>query len=202
MLDFHALRHTTGSWLPTQNVHSKIVQRIMRHSTITLTMDRYTHLFRGDESAAVAKLPDLGPTRPNAEPIRATGTCDGARRPLHLPESGAEQCHSLPSDATITGQTTATGRTRTVNLRFTKPLAESVTSETTSTYDKSDLRLPASLPEILKNDPDLGAVVAAWPDLPKAIRAGIVAMVRAAKNDEGVSHERHTPRSICDLDLT
>jgi hypothetical protein len=29
-------------------------------------------------------------------------------------------------------------------------------------------------------DPDLAAVVAAWPGLPEAIRAGIVAMVNAA----------------------
>jgi hypothetical protein len=29
-------------------------------------------------------------------------------------------------------------------------------------------------------DPDLAAVVDAWPDLPEAIRAGIVAMVKAA----------------------
>jgi hypothetical protein len=30
-------------------------------------------------------------------------------------------------------------------------------------------------------DPDLAAVVAAWPDLPGAIRTGILAMVKAAK---------------------
>jgi hypothetical protein len=29
-------------------------------------------------------------------------------------------------------------------------------------------------------DPDLAIVVAAWPELPEAIRAGIVAMVKAA----------------------
>lgn len=29
-------------------------------------------------------------------------------------------------------------------------------------------------------DPDLAAVIAAWPDLPPAVRAGVVAMVRAA----------------------
>jgi hypothetical protein len=30
-------------------------------------------------------------------------------------------------------------------------------------------------------DPDLAAVMAAWPELPDAIRAGIVAMVKAAR---------------------
>ena len=31
------------------------------------------------------------------------------------------------------------------------------------------------------NDPNLAAVVAAWPELPEAVRAGIVAMVKAAE---------------------
>ena len=35
------------------------------------------------------------------------------------------------------------------------------------------------------NDPDLGALSRAWPKLPAAIRAGIVAMVRAAAESGG-----------------
>jgi hypothetical protein len=31
-----------------------------------------------------------------------------------------------------------------------------------------------------QTDPDLAAVVAAWPELPEVVRAGIVAMVMAA----------------------
>jgi len=33
----------------------------------------------------------------------------------------------------------------------------------------------------LQNDPEFVAVATAWPTLPEAIRAGIVAMVKAAK---------------------
>jgi len=32
------------------NVHPKIIQQVMRHSTIKLTMNRYTHVFAGDEA--------------------------------------------------------------------------------------------------------------------------------------------------------
>jgi len=39
-------------------------------------------------------------------------------------------------------------------------------------------------------DPDLVALVAAWPALPSAVRAGIVAMVRAAV-PPGASKARH-----------
>ena len=78
--DFHALRHTTGSWLAAAGVHPKVIQRIMRHSTITLTMDRYTHPFKGDESAAIASLPDLSKPH-DAEAGKATGTADATPDP-------------------------------------------------------------------------------------------------------------------------
>ena len=54
----------------------------------------------------------------------------------------------------------------------------------TSTYDDSPERLAALLgafaAEIGPKAPDLAAVVSAWPGLPEALRAGIVAMVKAA----------------------
>lgn len=58
-VDFHSLRHTTGSLLAASGVHPKIAQSIMRHSDINLTMLRYTHIFRGQESQAVESLPDF-----------------------------------------------------------------------------------------------------------------------------------------------
>jgi hypothetical protein len=57
--DFHSLRHTTGSLLAASSVHPKASQSIMRHADINLTMSRYTHIFRGQESEAVARLPNL-----------------------------------------------------------------------------------------------------------------------------------------------
>jgi integrase len=56
VLDFHALRHTCGAWLAIASEHPKVIQTIMRHSTITLTMDTYGHLFPGSEAAAVVTL--------------------------------------------------------------------------------------------------------------------------------------------------
>ena len=40
--------------------------------------------------------------------------------------------------------------------------------------------LPSGLPDSVPIDPDLAAVVEAWPKLPEAIKAGILAMIRAA----------------------
>lgn len=74
--DFHSLRHTTGSLLAASGVHPKVAQSIMRHSDINLTMSRYTHIFKGQESEAVAGLPDLSlPSREQQQAVR-TGTDD------------------------------------------------------------------------------------------------------------------------------
>lgn len=58
-LDFHSLRHTCGAWLAMAGAHPKAIQTIMRHSTITLTMDTYGHLFPGQEAETIARLPDM-----------------------------------------------------------------------------------------------------------------------------------------------
>jgi len=75
-LDFHALRHTCGAWLAMEGAHPKAVQAVMRHSTITLTMDTYGHLFPGQEADTVARFPQMLGDPPEA--LRATGTIDAA----------------------------------------------------------------------------------------------------------------------------
>ena len=41
-------------------------------------------------------------------------------------------------------------------------------------------RATKSATEWLPDDPDLGAIIDAWPELPAAVKAGIVAMVKAS----------------------
>ncbi|MBL7107535.1 MAG: tyrosine-type recombinase/integrase [Phycisphaerae bacterium] len=72
--DFHSLRHSTGSLLAAAGVHPKLIQLIMRHSDINLTMNRYTHVFSGQESEAIAKLPDLSLPSSEQQKAMATGT--------------------------------------------------------------------------------------------------------------------------------
>ncbi len=74
VLDFHSLRHSTGAWLAMNGAHPKAVQAVMRHSTITLTMDTYGHLFPGQESETVARLPAM--LADSTETLAATGTDD------------------------------------------------------------------------------------------------------------------------------
>ena len=92
--DFHSLRHTFITNLANGGVHPSIAQALARHSTITLTMDRYTHRHAGDETAAIDVLPDLK-AEPAALPLAATGTTDrtgsDARSSEEPPPTGARK---------------------------------------------------------------------------------------------------------------
>ena len=53
---FHALRHTFATALFERGEHPKIVQSLLGHSSITQTMDTYSHLMEGMGSGAVDGL--------------------------------------------------------------------------------------------------------------------------------------------------
>lgn len=57
--DFHSLRKCCSTLLTMQGVHPRIVQQILRHSTIDLTMNTYTDASLLPLSDAVAKIPRL-----------------------------------------------------------------------------------------------------------------------------------------------
>jgi integrase len=63
VFDFHATRGQFISTLAAAGVHPKVAQALARHSTVTLTMDFYTHLDVFDVGGALEKLPALpGPS--------------------------------------------------------------------------------------------------------------------------------------------
>ncbi len=71
--DFHSLRHTFGTLLAQSGVSPQEAQRLMRHSTINLTMNLYTHLTIQDKARAINKLPPIVIKHPKQV---KTGTCD------------------------------------------------------------------------------------------------------------------------------
>lgn len=53
---FHDLRHTSASMLIRANVHAKVIQERLGHSSIKLTMDNYGHLMAGMQNEAAGHL--------------------------------------------------------------------------------------------------------------------------------------------------
>lgn len=58
-ITFHDLRHTHASMLLKQGVHPKVVSERLGHSTITITLDTYSHLLPNMQADAVRQLGDL-----------------------------------------------------------------------------------------------------------------------------------------------
>ena len=81
VFDFHAFRHQFLSSLAPSGAHPKATQSLARHSTITLTMDRYAHLGLVDMKRALDALPKLASPTVQENAARATGT-DGRREDL------------------------------------------------------------------------------------------------------------------------
>ena len=53
---FHSLRHTFATALFTRRAHPKVVQSLLQHSSITQTMDTYSHVMEGIGGDAVDGL--------------------------------------------------------------------------------------------------------------------------------------------------
>ncbi len=98
-VDFHALRHTFITNLARGGVYPKVAQALARHSTITLTMDRYSHTVVGEQALALEALPDLPEIPAALEP------------PPDVPETPAAELEVLPEE----------NRTTTSSLPFGLP---------------------------------------------------------------------------------
>jgi hypothetical protein len=99
--NFHAFRHTMGALLAAGGVHPKVAQTIMRHCTVDLTLNRYSNIYRGQESEAVNKLPYL--SLPSIrQKAKVTGT-EGGEKNLasYLALSGGKQRISTDSNGLL-----------------------------------------------------------------------------------------------------
>ena len=102
--DFHSLRHTFITHLVGSGVHPKLAKELARHSTITLTMDRYAHVGLLDMNTALESLPGLldRPTTGEQRTL-ATGTDAFSVAPkVALDSVQLRNCQALSRVAGIT----------------------------------------------------------------------------------------------------
>lgn len=205
IVDGHALRHTYITMLAKAGVPIKTLQTLARHSSPVLSLNVYSHLTVFDTAAALNALPDLS-SQPATQALAATGTTN-ATPAAHLPQLQTGTCLQLavtvasvsttdernvlqdqPLDANCRNGTDAVGIG---GVCSSSPNARRLVCEVSSaTQDKpiGSVIQPAALPYICRtepSDPDLAAVIDAWPNLPEAIRAGIMAMVRSSQPNPG-----------------
>ncbi|PLS85072.1 MAG: site-specific integrase, partial [Actinobacteria bacterium] len=56
---FHDLRHTCATILLSRNIHPKIVQEMLGHATISITLDTYSHFLPSMMRGAISAMEDL-----------------------------------------------------------------------------------------------------------------------------------------------
>jgi integrase len=64
---FHDLRHSAATILLSLGVHPKVVQELLGHNQISMTMDIYSHILPGMQREAIAKLNDALQEPPEKE---------------------------------------------------------------------------------------------------------------------------------------
>jgi len=82
MSGIHDLRHTCASLLAAAGATPEAVQIHLGHSSITVTIDRYTHLLPSDVEALIGRLEDIRARNLAAQPPpseRSQGTDIGGR---------------------------------------------------------------------------------------------------------------------------
>ena len=55
---FHDLRHTCATLLLSRNVHPKIVQEMLGHANVAITLDTYSHVLPGMGDQAASAMED------------------------------------------------------------------------------------------------------------------------------------------------
>ena len=66
-LRIHDLRHTAATHLLNKHVHPKVVQELLGHSTIAITLDTYSHVMPVLAKEASAQMSSLFPNRGTAQ---------------------------------------------------------------------------------------------------------------------------------------
>ena len=103
VFDFHALRCQCATLADAAGVTPRVVQKLMRHSTLELT-GRYTRPRAVDIERAAESLPSLRPDadRPNTSTLTATGTEGSFAH--RLPSEGDDRPASSPVADCMEGQ--------------------------------------------------------------------------------------------------
>jgi integrase len=91
----HDMRHTTASLLINQGLHPKIVQEHLGHHSISITLDRYGHLYETDTQRLADALDAAFATGLVApEPPEAIPAADNTRT------NQREHCQDDPAEST------------------------------------------------------------------------------------------------------
>jgi len=86
---FHSLRHTLGTWLWSTGADPRVIMKLMRHSSLELTVKRYTDEAGLASNDAVKRLPSFGVASDSLTQIRAQISDETGRNVSQADDSNA-----------------------------------------------------------------------------------------------------------------
>jgi hypothetical protein len=186
-------------------------QTLARHSTITLTLDRYSHTYQGEASAALGVLPDL--TQSARKAAKGTGTDAEIKAQsqsetlspdlspkggiqansvessgVKTPECDLQENLGLTAENAVSGHIgkKATRGTRTRDLRFTKQCSDAVSGDDADGYrgpESVPSDLPSSAGSMDATDPSLALIIQSWHIMPHPAREAILVIVKSVQRE-------------------
>lgn len=189
--DFHALRHSFVSRLVRAGVKPKVAQALARHSTITLTMDRYAHLGLEDTHDGVSQMAVI--------PQASDGF--GCRLAVYDHGKDRDLTRTIENGACLTAedgslQVTAgnkhdllTMKGETLSFQLQAPIAQldrasvygtEVAKSQPHTSKRTYSKQPPQAVHVAVYDADLFRLIESWGKLPKATKQALLAIVDAS----------------------
>lgn len=189
VLDFHAMRHTCGAWAALGGASPKAIQTLMRHFSITMTLDVYGHLLPDEASETVGRMPVA-----SILPLRLTGTHGNTEEPPAVEPATSARFGAKHRVAARWAQTkNASGSVPKAIFkrggRDSNPQPPDRQSggairnvlenkALTSSDDAEPAVEPATDSGSVVADPELAGLVERWPDLTPKQRRAILAIAR------------------------
>ena len=206
--DFHSPRHSPGTWLSFSGARPSVVQDILRHSDIRLTLGRYGHLFDHEARDAIEAPPHreqalataTGTDRQSADsssaPRGGNGRISVRKRAQNAPipgniaqiRSGPKSAleHQEPRFQTENGEGGIRTRGRGVYPYdgLANRCPADISPASASLTNTGPKRLARRLARIVQEHPDLRELIERWPRLSADLGAAILRMVETLSSTD------------------
>lgn len=101
--DFHSLRHTFCTMLAKSGVQPQIAMKLMRHSSLELTMNYYTHILLDDKRTALELLPEFGVAQESREVVNGSTQNIGYKKSVNKVVQGGQNRVNLTKTGDFQG---------------------------------------------------------------------------------------------------
>lgn len=185
-VDFHSFRHTFGTLLSIAGTPLAVAKGLMRHSDAKLTLDVYTTRAFLPTADAINSLPRFGVTGQGCSPRRSPVLCPEGQNGAQAGTNGKTDNHPQSLINTASGHDEARSGT---NEEWCAIQGSNSEQSRINTGRGGGMLTPALTcgENASREGFEICEILAAWPSLPEALRAAVMAIVRTHGEDLSIN---------------